>query len=224
VAGDEAAMDALLAAARAAADGVDPIVVIVPTAAARQRPDLAVEHGQRAFRSAAGRAGIDVRLETARILTREDAADPEHVDRLERAHLIHFPGGDPDLIPAVLRDTPAWPAILGSLERGSCLAGASAGAMALGERVWTARGGVAGLALLAGMAVIPHYSPGRIGEWRRAVEDGTPLRWIGIDEQTLIIGRPGERWTVAGRGRAHVIPAGSLEPTVEAGSGAAIPA
>ncbi len=217
-------MDALLAAARATADDLDPVIAIVPTAAARQRPDLAVAQGERAFRSAAARAGIGVRLETARILGRDDAADPEQLARLEVAHLIHFPGGDPDLIPAVLRDTPAWSAILAALDRGSCLAGASAGAMALGERLWTARGGVPGLGLLAGTAVIPHYQPSRIGEWRRAVEDGTPLRWIGLDEQTLVIGRPGERWTVAGRGRAHVVPPGSLEASLEAGAGTAIPA
>ena len=193
---------------------------IVPTAAARQRPDLAVEHGERAFRSAAARAGIGVRLETARILTREDAADPEQVGRLEAAHLIHFPGGDPDLIPAVLRDTPAWSAILGALERGSCLAGASAGAMALGERAVDGprrrrRAGRAGRAWRSS----PTTRRAGIGEWRRAVEDGAPLRWIGLDEQTLVIGRPGERWTVAGRGRAHVIPPGALEPTLEAALG-----
>ena len=50
VAGDEAAMDALLAAARVPAGDLDPVVAIVPTAAARQRPDVAVEHGERAFR------------------------------------------------------------------------------------------------------------------------------------------------------------------------------
>ena len=136
----------LLAAARVLAGDLDPVIAIVPTAAARQRPDLAVEHGERAFRSAAARAGIGVRLVTARILTRDDADDPAHVETLEVAHLIHFPGGDPDLIPAVLRDTPAWAAIRGALSRGACLAGASAGAMALGERVWTSRGGVAGWA------------------------------------------------------------------------------
>ena len=223
VAGDEAAMDALLAAARVPAGDLDPVVAIVPTAAARQRPDVAVEHGERAFRSAAARAGIGVRLVTARILTRDDADDPEHVETLEVAHLIHFPGGDPDLIPAVLRDTPAWAAIRGALSRGACLAGASAGAMALGERLWTSRGGVAGLGLLPGTAVIPHFAPGRVAEWRRAVEDGTPLRWIGLDEQTLVIGRPGGSWTVAGRGRAHVIPPGSLEPTIEAPPGSSIP-
>jgi hypothetical protein len=55
------------------------------------------------------------------------------------------------------------------------------------------------------------------------VEDGTPLRWIGLDEQTLVIGRPGGSWTVAGRGRAHLIPPGSLEPTIEAPPGSSIP-
>ena len=109
-------MDALLAAARVPAGDLDPVVAIVPTAAARQRPDVAVEHGERAFRSAAARAGIGVRLVTARILTRDDADDPAHVETLEVAHLIHFPGGDPDLIPAVLRDTPAWAAIRGAAE------------------------------------------------------------------------------------------------------------
>ena len=69
-------MDALLAAARVPAGDLDPVVAIVPTAAARQRPDVAVEHGERAFRSAAARAGIGVRLVTARILTRDDADDP----------------------------------------------------------------------------------------------------------------------------------------------------
>ena len=94
--------------------------------------------------------------------------------------------------------------------------------MALGERLWTARGGGRpGSGLLPGTAIIPHYAPSRIARVARAVEDGAPLRWIGLDEQTLVIGRPGERWTVAGRGRVHVIPPGSLEPALEAcvGSG-----
>ena len=64
VAGDEPAMDALVVAgatARAAAGDVGPLrVVLVPTAAARQRPDLAAAHGRRAFEAAAARAGLAV--------------------------------------------------------------------------------------------------------------------------------------------------------------------
>jgi cyanophycinase len=222
VAGDEAAMDALIGEARTVAGDRDPVVVIVPTAAARQRPDQAVEYGERAFQAAAARAGIAVRLTTARILTRDDAADPSLIEPIGIADLVHFPGGDPDLIPAVHRDTPAWTAILAALERGACVAGASAGAMALGGRVWTSRGGIDGLGLLPGTAVIPHFAPDRVTSWRRIVEDGAALTWIGLDEQTLVLGRPGGTWTVAGRGRVHLVPAGALEPTLVAHHGMAV--
>lgn len=216
-------MDALLAAARAAAGDAQPVVVIVPTAAARQRPEQAAAHGERAFRAAAARAGLEIEVRTAPILTRADAADPALVGLLADAHLVHVPGGDPDLVPAVLRDTPAWSAILEALGRDACLAGASAGAMALGERVWTSRGGVDGLGLLPGIAVIPHFVGGRLEAWRSVVEDGRPLAWIGIDEQTVVIGRPGETWSVAGRGRVHLVPVGAREPALVAGPGAAVP-
>src|SRR5436309_1129255 len=50
VAGDEPAMDALVAAAAEAAGDRRPArIAIVPTAAARQRPELAAAHGVRAF-------------------------------------------------------------------------------------------------------------------------------------------------------------------------------
>jgi hypothetical protein len=51
--------------------------------------------------------------------------------------------------------------------------------------------------------------------------DGSPVSWLGIDEQTLVIGRPGGSWRVAGRGRAHVLgPEG--EELAVAGDGEAI--
>ena len=149
-------------------------------ASGRSRP---AAHGERAFRAAAARAGLEIEVRTAPILTRADAAEPALVGLLAGAHLVHVPGGDPDLVPAVLRDTPAWSAILDALDRDACLAGASAGAMALGERVWTSRGGVDGLGLLPGVAVIPHFVAGRLDAWRSIVEDGRPLAWIGVDER-----------------------------------------
>jgi cyanophycinase-like exopeptidase len=207
-------MDALLAAARAAAGGRDPVVVVVPTAAARQRPDLAAAHGERAFRAAAARAGIGVDVSTAPILSRGDAGDRDRLGQIARAHLVHLPGGDPDLIPDVLRDTPAWSAVVEALARGACLAGASAGAMALGERLWTPRGGMPGLGPLTGVAVIPHFDARRLASWRAIVEpEGERLTWVGLDERTLVIGRPGGEWTVAGSGRAHRIGPGEKTGT-----------
>jgi len=224
--GDEAAMDALVGAAYATAPVGQPArIVIVPTAVARHRPELAAAHGERAFTSAAERAGHRVTIEIADIRTRADAHDQRLVERLPVADLIHFPGGDPDLIPATFAGTPAWAAILRALERGGCLAGASAGAMALAERCWTPEGFIDGLDLLHGYAVLPHFRPGRQAAWRSGDPRDARLWWLGLDEQTLVIGRPGGTWRVAGRGRAHVMHAGGKpgdEGDVTAGAGGSI--
>ena len=230
VAGDEAAMDALLAAAvdAAGADGpgIAPRIVLVPTAAARQRPQAAAAHGERAFAAAAGRAGVTVEIGVAGVLTRGDAADPRVVAPLGSAHLVHFPGGDPDVIPAVLRDTPAWAAIRRAYGAGAVVGGASAGAMAMAGRCWTPAGAVDGLGLLPGYAVLPHYAPGRLRGWRSVVDgDGErPVSWLGIDEQTLVIGRPGGPWRVAGRGHVRVLgPDGDELAAAADGEAIAIP-
>ena len=228
-------MDALLAAAVEAAGAAVPQVVLVPTAVARHRPDLAVTHGERAFREAAERAGVEVHVTAARLLERADAENPGRavIEQLEGADLVHLPGGDPDLIPAILRGTAAWAAILRAHAAGACVVGASAGAMALAERLWTRGGPVDGLGLVPGIAVLPHFAPERLEAWRAAV-DGTvdrdgggggvtggrrALAWLGLDEQTLVIGRLGGPWTVAGRGRAHVVPAGMPAVVRSAGPG-----
>ena len=212
VTGDEAAMDALLAAAVDAAGregiGTIPRIVIVPTAAARQRPQAAASHGERAFAAAASRARVSVEIGVVGLLTRGDAADPRIAEPLASAHLVHLPGGDPDLIPTTVRDSPAWAAIRRAHDGGAVIAGASAGAMALAGRCWTPSGAIDGLGLLPGYAVLPHDGPGRLDRWRANLEDVT---WLGLAEQTLVLGRPGGTWTVVGRGRARLLASDGTE-------------
>jgi cyanophycinase-like exopeptidase len=219
VAADEACMDALIAMAveAAAADGpgVTPRIVVVPTAAARQRPEAAAAHGERGFGAAARRARIGVEIGVAGILSAADAADPRLADTLARAHLVHLPGGDPDLIPAVLGDSPAWAAMRRAYDGSAIIAGASAGAMALAGTCWTPRGTVDGLGLLPGYAVLPHDGPGRLERWRGSLPG---VAWLAIGEQTLVVGRPGQPWRVAGRGRVRVIaPDGTERASAGAG-------
>jgi cyanophycinase len=108
--------------------GVGPAYV-VPTAAARQRPDLAVATAQQWFEG----LGLDV-LELP-VLKRSDATSARNVELAERGGLFYLTGGDPGLVVDVLRDSPVWRAIAAAWRRGAALAGSSAGAMALGE--WT---------------------------------------------------------------------------------------
>jgi cyanophycinase len=231
--GDERALDALLEAAALAAARRDddvaghalgipgerrrlpalgrPIrIVLLPTAAARGRPDLAAATGQRAFerRAIAGDHG-PVEVSVARVVDAASAADPANVERIQTADLVHLPGGDPDLIPLILAGSAALGALQTAWRDGAVVAGASAGAMALAEWTWTANGGVRGLGLVRGLAVVPHYDDIRRTRWQAALDALAPgeIGYLGLDERTSVIAEPngdgGRAWRVAGQGAAH---------------------
>ncbi|MGH2688979.1 MAG: Type 1 glutamine amidotransferase-like domain-containing protein, partial [Actinomycetota bacterium] len=128
-------------------------VLVLPTAAARHRPEMAVETAAWHFGKVGGR------VEGVMILDREAASDPRLVDRLAAARFVYLSGGDPPVVADVLRGTPAWEAILAANAAGGVLAGSSAGAMVLGPHMlapmWEEP--VAGLGLLPGIVVVPHF-------------------------------------------------------------------
>jgi cyanophycinase len=211
LAGDEPFLRAVLAAAP------EPRrIVIVPTAAARGRPDLAAANGVIALERVAEAEGLAATVGVARVIDSASAAAPALVSALDTADLIHFPGGDPDLIPTLLAGTPAWGAILRAWQRGAVLAGASAGAMALGERTWTPAGPIDGLGLVPGLAVVPHADA---ASWERVLARfgslvPTGLGLLGLAERTGVLGRPGEPWRVAGEGEVRWLAPGASAPLV----------
>jgi cyanophycinase len=181
---------------------------VVPTAAARQRPDLAVATAQRWFKG----LGLDV-VELP-VLKRSDAASATNVELAERGGLFYLTGGDPGLVVDVLRETPVWRAITAAWRRGAALAGSSAGAMALGE--WTlirrAYPGHAerrykpALDLLPRVAVAPHFDT--FGHrWVESVLVEPPAEdvvIVGIDERSAALW-DGRAWTAHGPGRVRVV-------------------
>lgn len=223
-------MDSLVHAAAAVLDSRrdgatrdEPVrIVLLPTAVARHRPDLAAANGRRAFEASGARLGISLHVDVAPVLDRAAAADPRNAVLLARADLVHLPGGDPDLVPMVLRDTPAWAAVLRAFGRGACVAGASAGAMALADRLWTRDGPAVGLGLVAGIAVLPHFDLGRLAAWRAAVDPAAELAWLGLDERTLVIGPTDGPWTVHGAGRALLVLPGASGPSTAATNGGSL--
>ena len=186
-------------------------VAVVPTAAARGRPDLAAAHGVEAFRRVADDAGIEVLVDAVPVVDAASAADPSNVDRLDRATLIHLPGGDPDIIPTLFPGTEAWTAIGRAHARGAVLAGASAGAMGLAGWTWTRDGGMAALGMVPGVGVAPHADA---DTWQQVVARygaGVPpdLDFIGLAERTGVIvpPAPDEPWLVVGEGEARLLTA-----------------
>ena len=211
--GDERFLAAILERAPSR-DGVIRIA-IVPTAAARGRPDLAAGNGVAAFERVAAAAGLAVRARAVHVVDAASAADEELATTLAAADLIYLPGGDPDLIPALYPGTAAWAAIGTALARGGVLAGASAGAMALGSVTWTPRGLVPGLDLVPGIVVVPHAdarswsanlarfgaeAPGGIGILGLGERTGVLIGPGGAEGPWQVAGAAEVRWLAPGRG------------------------
>lgn len=181
---------------------------VVPTAAARQRPDLAVATAQHWFK------GLGLDFVELPVLKRSDAAAATNVELAERGGLFYLTGGDPGLVVDVLRGSPVWRAIAAAWRRGAALAGSSAGAMALGE--WTlirkAYPGHAerrykpALDLVPRVAVAPHFET--FGHrWVDSVLGEPPAEdvvIVGIDQRSGALW-DGRAWTARGPGRITVV-------------------
>jgi cyanophycinase-like exopeptidase len=214
--GDEAFLVALLELVPVDVSRVR--IAVVPTAAARGRPDLAAANGVAAFErvAAAMAGGRAVVAEAVRVVDEASAADPVLAEQLAAADVIHLPGGDPDLIPRLYRGTAAWEAIRSAHERGVVLAGASAGAMALASVTWTPDGFVAGLGLVPGCLVVPHADA---ASWDRVVTRWSVFRppgvaIVGIAERTGVLVSPDGPWRVVGEGEVRWVGPGASTPVI----------
>jgi hypothetical protein len=102
---------------------------VVATAAARQRPDLALRNARAWFK------GLGLEVEELPAIRRSDVTSPKNAELARAGRFFYLLGGDPGLVPKTLADTLLWNAIVEAWREGAALAGSSAGAMALGE--WT---------------------------------------------------------------------------------------
>ena len=78
--------------------------------------------------------------------------------RFAIARFIYLGGGSPLHLRSVLKDSPAWRALVEAWQDGAVVAGSSAGAMVLGDPMVDPRGALTlGLGLVGHLAVLPHY-------------------------------------------------------------------
>ncbi len=218
--GDERFLDELLDVTTRTADGHAARaggirVAILPTAASRGLPDRAAAFAVETFEARARARGQSIRVDVARVIDATSADDDEVAKVIAAADLIYLPGGDPDIVPALLGPTAAGRALAAAHRRGAILAGASAGAMALADWSWTAQGGIPGLGFAPGLIVVPHYDEIRRMEWQRRLDSLAPpgVGYLGLDERTGVISDNGT-WRVAGEGAAYWFSPGSSVPVV----------
>lgn len=220
--------------------GRPPRYVQLATAAVPDGPDV-VERWHKLGTAQAERLGVEPVIMP--VTDRSDANDAAVAALVAGAGLVYLSGGDPSYLADTLRETKVWAAILAAWRQGAALAGCSAGAMAMASWVPRIRDplaeGVAGLALLPHLRVIPHFDlfSARFPDIaERFLAPGTEARGpgsepaagvtlLGVDEDTALVGGPYD-WTVKGRqsvwrlgpGGREQFPAGTTisTPPVEA--------
>ena len=189
----------------AVAAGPGPAFV-VPTAAARQKPEQSVAHAKRWFRQ----FGVD--LQELPVLKRTDARSAELAERARAGGLFYLVGGDPGLVAEVLRGSVVWAAMFEAWRDGAALAGSSAGSMALCSHTlvrakWpnhVKRRPAGALGLVPKTAVLPHYDTFGHKWVESAQAAASDLCLLGIDERSAAVW-DGAKWLAAGPGAVTVI-------------------
>ena len=175
-----------------------PNVLIIPTAAAAERPTLAAENGIRQFDLMGARASSLMALNSA------DAGNEELTSAVDSTDIIYLTGGNPAHLLEVLRGSLLLRRMLDAVERGAILAGSSAGAMVMGERMRFRQWGSA-LDVVQGIAVLPHHERASKSQTSRevAVQTAEGLAVLGIDGATGCVS-DGDGWRVLGAGTVTV--------------------
>jgi cyanophycinase len=198
---------------RASGDGT---VLILPTASAPEGDHVFDRWGNMGldhFRA------LDVPADIVPLKKRADASRPDLVQKVERASMVYFSGGNPAHLAATLLDTPFWETVTRRMPEGLAYTGCSAGIACLGEvapdstasdplhaNIWRP-----GLGLFKKTYFGPHwdaldvYVPGLRAAFLASVPDD--CRLLAIDERTAVVG-DGEDWHVAGKGTAHLLEVG----------------
>ncbi|MGD0613140.1 MAG: Type 1 glutamine amidotransferase-like domain-containing protein [Anaerolineales bacterium] len=182
------------------AGGFEAPVCILPTAAAPDHNDeRAGSNGVRWFTHLGAK-----RVARVPVIDRASANRESHAEAIRQSRFIYLLGGFPRYLEETLRASLSWRAMLEAFRAGAVIGGSSAGAMVLAEYYYDPEGNSLreGLGLLPRICLIPHHNTfGKRWAARLAslLPDGL---WIGIDEQTGIIGESTARWTVHGKGQA----------------------
>ena len=184
---------------------VRPRVLIVPTAAAMSRPALAAQHGIQQFEA----LGADAR--PLMVVNSTEADDEELVSAVDSADIVYLSGGNPAHLLEVLRGSLLLEKIMQGLERDLILAGSSAGAMVMGERMRFRQWGD-GLGIVPGVVVLPHHERASSSQTAREVslETADSITALGIDGATGCF-REGDGWRVLGVGNVTVYHGGEYQ-------------
>jgi cyanophycinase len=151
------------------------------------------------------------------IRTRAEAHDQANVDKIAKAAVVFFTGGDQLRITSQIGDSPLFRCLHERYRKGATIVGTSAGAAAMPETMLVAGpsdtsnevsgiGMAPGLGLIAGVVIDSHFAErGRMGRLLGAVAQNPKNLGLGIDEDTAIVVMQNQHIQVLGSGAVYVV-------------------
>ena len=179
----------------------DPQVICLPTAAGtegderiRYWSDLGVAHFSR----------LGVRAAALPVIDHRSANERRYSEQISKANFVYFSGGKPEYLHQVLKGSLVWQAVRAVLAGGGVVAGCSAGAMIMGERIPGLVKWGKGFGLVPNVVIVPHYDeiPSSFLSGIRLVA-GKKMTIIGIEGFTALV-KAGEGYIVQGKGAVHL--------------------
>lgn len=178
--------------------------VVVSGLAAPPGPDYVAATGQTVAHLQSLGAG-DGRSVTGAPDARQDPSGA--LAALRDARLVVLPGGSPSRLLDALRAHGLDTLLADLLDDGGSVCGSSAGAMVLGERLALPDRGlevVAGLGLVPGVAVVPHWRGPGPADWLAALLP-EPVLVLGVPEQSGVL-VTGDLITALGSAGTRLLP------------------
>jgi len=157
------------------------------------------------------------KIHVINVKQRQDANDELALEPLSKSDCIFFVGGDQLRISSILGNTKVHEIIMQAYKNGKIIAGTSAGASMMSQ-IMVVKGEddeaprkctlkmAPGMGLLNGVIIDQHFNQrGRLGRLLSAVAQNPIILGIGIDEDTAIVVKDGEKFNVIGSGVATVV-------------------
>ncbi len=158
-----------------------PHVLVLPTAAAAERPELAASNGVNYF------SRLGAKAEPLMVLNTRDANDPMLSEKALEADILYLTGGNPHHLLEALQNSLLLSTMSKLLEADGTLAGSSAGAMVMGSYMRSRSGEwTRALDIIKGVAVLPHHERADPSQVASQLIESAPerLHILGIDAQT----------------------------------------
>jgi cyanophycinase len=207
-------LDAELLAASGAKE-----VVVLPTAAAFERPERVGEAATAWFEA------LGAKVHVLDVLQRSDAEEKSTAALVRKARYVHLADGSPLHLRSVLKDSALFEGLLAAWAGGAVLSASGAGATLLCDPMVDPRGGAytVGLGVVKNLAVFPYHGTAAAHLLERSIELlPSAATLVGIDEDTALVLEQGS-WRVAGAGAVTVYPSRSRGGATAFTAGAAVP-